>query len=111
MKNPNIAVYIQDMKDSSQKIFELVDNADFKQFEADEKLHLAVERLFEIIGEAANRVPKDIQQKYPAIPWSKVIGLRNLIIHAYDKIDPEQLFALIKEDLGMLIEELNKIEL
>ncbi|MDR1168629.1 MAG: DUF86 domain-containing protein [Heliobacteriaceae bacterium] len=109
MKNPDIAVYIHDMKNSAEKIFKLVDGATSEQFKNNLMLHLAVERLFEIIGEAANRIPKDIQQKYSLIPWSKIIGLRNLIIHAYDTVNSERLFAVIQEDLKTLIAELNKI--
>jgi uncharacterized protein with HEPN domain len=111
MKNPDVAVYIGDMKDCSQKVFKLAGNKTYKQFEEDMVLRLAVERLFEIIGEAANRIPKDFQQKHPSIPWAQVIGLRNLIIHAYDTINPERLFKVIEEDLESLLEELNKIVL
>jgi uncharacterized protein with HEPN domain len=109
MKNPDIRVYIQDMKTYAKQIFELTENFTIEQFEADLKTRLAVERLFEIIGEAANRIPIDFQQNYPLIPWSNVIGLRNIIAHGYDIVHPGRLFAVIENDLDNLIKELDKI--
>ena len=47
----------------------------------------AVARNFEIIGEAAKNVPKDVQDRYPEIPWRKMYGLRNLITHEYFGVD------------------------
>jgi len=47
---------------------------------------LAIERLIEIVGEAANHVSKDIIEQNTDIPWSKIIGLRNKIAHDYGEI-------------------------
>lgn len=52
----------------------------------DRMLDLALTRLLEIIGEAANRVPPDIQAQYPAIPWAQIVSLRNRLIHGYDAV-------------------------
>ncbi|MDR1385640.1 MAG: DUF86 domain-containing protein [Planctomycetaceae bacterium] len=110
MKNPDINVYIQDMKNASVKIIEIVEDISFEQFESESVLHLAIERLFEILGEAANRVPKDIQLQHATIPWSSIIGMRNIIIHSYDKVNPEQLWVTIQEDLRILVNNLNTIK-
>ena len=109
MKNPDINVYIQDMKDAVKKIAEKTEILSLAAFEDDDILQLAVERLFEILGEAANRIPKEHQEKYPNIPWSKIIGMRNIIIHCYDKVDAEQLFLTIQNDVPSLKKELEKI--
>ena len=53
----------------------------------DRLLSLALTRLLEIIGEAANRVPNDFQTKYPELPWLQMIGARNRLIHGYDSVD------------------------
>jgi uncharacterized protein with HEPN domain len=49
----------------------------------------AVIRQFEIIGEAARRISIETQASIPSIPWAKVIGMRNRLIHEYDAIDLE----------------------
>ena len=55
--------------------------------DSDRLLNLALTRLIEIIGEAANRIPDSIQTKYPDLPWLQMIGARNRLIYGYDNID------------------------
>lgn len=109
MKNPDIMVYFQGMHEAIEKIFDKSKGKSLFDLEKDDTLQLAIERLFEILGEAANRIPKEYQINYPNIPWSQIIGMRNVIIHSYDKVDSEQLFLTIQRDLPMLKSELNKI--
>lgn len=75
----------------------------------DRLLDLALTRLLEIIGEAANRVPEEIQEAHPEIAWGQIISLRNRLIHGYDSIDFDILWAIVKNDLPELIENLEKI--
>ena len=46
-------------------------------------------RLLEIIGEAATRTPSSIKDQHPTIPWRRITGLRNRLVHAYDTVDIE----------------------
>lgn len=52
-------------------------------FEADRKTQYAVLRALEVIGEAAKRVPPEVQDRTPEIPWRQIIGMRNVIAHDY----------------------------
>ena len=70
---------------------------------------LALVRLLEVIGEAANRVPNEEQRRHPEIPWSQIIGLRNRLIHGYDSIDLDILWQILSEDLVPLIASLEAI--
>ena len=63
----------------------------------------------EVIGEAASRVTTDYQIMYPAIPWLQIIGLRNRLVHGYDAVDMDILWQILKQDLPILIEELENI--
>jgi uncharacterized protein with HEPN domain len=62
----------------------------------------------EIIGEAANRVPLEVQDNYPQLPWIQMIGARNRLIHGYDN-DLDMLWKTIKDDLPVLIDQIEKI--
>jgi len=74
------------------------------------RLHtLALIRLIEIVGEAANRVSKATQRKYPQIPWSQIIGMRNRLIHGYDVVDIGIIWQTVTEELPPLIAELERI--
>lgn len=70
---------------------------------------LALVRLLEVVGEAANRVPTQEQTLHPEIPWSQIIGLRNRLIHGYDAIDLDILWQIVSQDLDPLIESLEAI--
>jgi len=75
----------------------------------DRQLNLALVRLLEIIGEAASRVPKEEQARYPDISWSEIISLRNRLIHGYDTVDFDILWQIVSQDLPGLIESLRKV--
>jgi uncharacterized protein with HEPN domain len=75
----------------------------------DRLFDLALTRLLEIIGEAANRVPDEMQMSHPEIAWHQIISLRNRLIHGYDSIDFDIFGAIIKTDLPKLITELENI--
>ncbi len=77
--------------------------------DTDRLFELALTRLLEVIGEAANRIPDEIQAANPEIPWLQVIGLRNRLIHGYDSVDFDILWAIVKNDLPDLIRKLEKI--
>jgi len=77
--------------------------------DTDRLLNLALTRLIEIIGEAANRVPEPLQAKYPQLPWLQMIGVRNRLIHGYDSVDFDILWAIVTQDLPPLISQLNAI--
>lgn len=66
--------------------------------ESDEVLARAVVRSLEVIGEAASNIPEGYRSKHPEIPWRKIVGLRNRLIHEYFAVD----FDILK---GILVSE------
>lgn len=73
------------------------------------QFNLALRRLLELIGEAANRVPREEQERHPEIPWPQIIGLRNRLIHGYDSIDFDIMWQIVTNDLPPLVTALEKI--
>jgi len=69
-------------------------------------LNLALVRLVEIVGEAANRVAEAGQEARPEIPWRQIIGMRNRIVHGYDRVDFNLLWDTIHHDFPPLIAKL-----
>jgi len=109
MKTRDYCDYIQDMLDAAERIQLKTKNITQEDLEKNDTLELAIERLFEILGEAANRLPKELQEKYHDIPWANIIGMRNIIIHAYDRIDTNLLWNAIHLKLSELKENLTKM--
>lgn len=62
----------------------------------------AVIRNFAVIGEATKRLPTDFRQKYPDIPWQKIAGLRDVLIHDYLRIDVNEIWGIIEQNLPEL---------
>jgi uncharacterized protein with HEPN domain len=77
--------------------------------DTDRLLNLALTRLIEIVGEAANRVPDSIQEKYPDFPWLQMISARNRLIHGYDSVDFDILWNIVNHDLPSVIAQLESI--
>ncbi len=70
---------------------------------------LALVQLIEIVGEAANRVTDDTRKAHAEIPWPRIIGMRNRLVHGYDLTDYDLLWDTITYDLPPLIAALEKI--
>lgn len=64
---------------------------------------------FITIGEATRAIPGDVQSRYPEIPWGKMLGIRNVLIHEYFRLDEEILWKAVQEDIPPLIAALEKI--
>ena len=94
---------MKDMLDHAREAVELLGNAGREDLGRDRVRQLALTRLVEIIGEAANRVSEEAQRNEPEIPWLQIIGMRNRLIHGYDVIDYDLLWDTIANDLPPLI--------
>ena len=101
---------VKDIIESAEKIKQYVKGMSYSNFNNDPKTVDAVVRNFEIIGEAANRIPDDIKNKYPDIDWMRIQGLRNRIVHDYFGIDLEIIWSIIQEYLDQLAAEIQSIK-
>lgn len=101
----------RDMLSHAQEAVALAEGKQRGDLDTDRLLNLALVRLLEVIGEAANRIPVDEQQQHPEIPWPQIVGLRNRLIHGYDAVDFDVLWQIITDDLPPLIAKLEVIVL
>jgi len=97
------------MRDYVQKAMKLLEGKSQQALEEDEVLCLALTHLVELVGEAANKCPIEIRDRYSQIPWAKIISMRNRLIHGYDSVDIDILWNAITKNFPELIAELNKI--
>jgi len=97
-----IILYLNDILDAMNAIEKFVEDIDFEDFEANDLVSSAVIRKFEIIGEAAGNITEDIRRKYPQVPWKKIVGLRNILIHFYFGVKYDVIWETIKKDIPKL---------
>ncbi len=101
--------FLLDIQNSLLKIFKYTDNITFEDFINDDKTKDAVERNFEIIGEAVKNLPEEYRNKYPHIPFKQIAGMRDKLIHDYFGIDYEIVWKTIKDKLPEFNTEINKL--
>jgi uncharacterized protein with HEPN domain len=97
-----IKKYLFDIRESIDSIEKFLGNRrDFNVYLADKMLRRAVEREFEIIGEALNRIDK-LDSNLNISAKRQIINMRNRVIHGYDKIDNEIIWGTIIRHLPTL---------
>jgi uncharacterized protein with HEPN domain len=91
------------MLDHAREVSAMVRGRARQDLDADRMFQLALTRLIEIIGEAANRVTVAGHERYPEIPWLKIISTRNRIIHGYDVVDYNAVWHIATIEIPELI--------
>lgn len=102
-------VRLRHMLDYSREAVSMAKGKTVVELRENRQLGLALTHLVELIGEAASQVPDEFQTQYPRIPWPKIIGIRNRLIHGYDYVDYNILWGTITSDLPPLIAALEAI--
>lgn len=100
------AAYLLDMIQAAEKVRRFVQGLKQEEFREDEMLRDAVERNVEIIGEAARKVSEAFKNRHPEIPWRKMVALRNVLVHEYEKVGVEEMWAVAMFHVPNLIENL-----
>ena len=106
MSRHDPSVSLRHMRDHARELLTLMDGRSRADLDDDRMLALAVARLLEIIGEAAARVPTEERERRPEIPWSSIVSLRNRLIHGYDDVDHDIVWAIVSTDLPTLVAHL-----
>jgi uncharacterized protein with HEPN domain len=81
----------------------------YDEFLSDSKTQDAILYNLIIIGEAANQITDEFQEKYSTLPWSSMIGTRNIIVHGYDQVKLQIVWEILQRDLEALKYEIAKI--
>jgi uncharacterized protein with HEPN domain len=99
LKEKDYRDYIQDILNSIDESHEFVGGMTFDDFTKDRKTVNAVIRSLEVIGEASKNIPKGVRDQFPDVPWQKMTGMRDKLIHQYFGVDLEIVWKAVKEDL------------
>ena len=81
----------------------------FEEFVSNETLKRAFVRSLEIIGEAVKNIPDSVRQKYPAIHWRRIAGMRDKLIHAYFGVNYHLIWSVVQDELPVLDGQIRKI--
>lgn len=102
-------ITLRELIDYCEAAREVLGDMDATQVASSLVVSLALTRALELIGEAARRLPEDFRGKYPDVPWRPMINFRNVMAHAYDRIDYDIAVGVVRIAIPPLLEQLRAI--
>ena len=97
IKDREFSDYLNDILEAIDDIQSFTKDMSFKDLESDKKTLYAVIRCLEILGEAVKKIPKNVKERYPNIPWRDMAGMRDILIHDYFGVDVETVWLTVNE--------------
>jgi len=91
-----------DILNSVDEIEEFTEGMSFEEFAEDKKTINAVIRGLKVLGEAAKKIPDNIRKRHPEIPWTRMAGMRDKLIHQYFGVDLETVWVVVQKELPPL---------
>lgn len=101
-KGREIADYLDDIMTAIDEVDDFIHGMTFDDFTMDRKTVNAVIRSFEVLGEATKHIPTTFRNKHPHIPWSKMAGMRDVLIHDYMGVDLKTVWKVATDRLPEL---------
>lgn len=103
------STYLLDMLIAAREALSFTEGLTFDEFARDRRTQLSVLKSVEIVGEAAAQVSEDTRQMHQAIPWRKIVGMRNRLVHVYFDVDLRLVWNTVRDNLPVLIARLEPL--
>lgn len=101
--------FLGDIKEAMELVDLYIKGLTYKKFGQDRKTQDAVVRNLEIIGESTKNISLDLRKKYPQVPWKKLAGLRDKLIHFYFGIDYKIVWRIARKELPQISKQIDEI--
>ncbi len=105
----NYEVALQDVLDAISNVAEFVGSKTRDEFSNDKKTLHAVLRNLEVIGEAIKSIPAEVRRRHADVPWKRIGGLRDVLIHQYFGIDVDIVWNIVENKLPELRQQVETI--
>jgi uncharacterized protein with HEPN domain len=105
----DLLLYFEDIIEACDIIASNLLGITIKEFRNDIKTQDAVIRRFEIIGEAVKRIPDELKNKYPDIPWKNAAGFRDVLIHDYPEVVIDDVYITATEHLPVFKKQIEEV--
>lgn len=102
------SVYVEHIRGAIERIESYLKGIGEEEFSETPLLQDGVIHQLQIIGEASKRLPIDLQEKMPGVPWKDVAGMRDKLVHDYFGVDLEAVWDTVMKDLPVLKAELSR---
>jgi uncharacterized protein with HEPN domain len=101
--------HLDDIARAARMALEFIAGMQYEHFVHDDKTAFAVVRALEILGEATKRIPVEIRDRFPEIPWRSMAGIRDKLIHDYVSVNLEVVWKTVTEDLPPLLPQIQRV--
>ncbi len=96
-------VTLLQLREAARRLQSICAGRSFDGLQGDWQATAAMERYFEIVGEAVKRLPLDLREQYPSVPWKEIAGTRDHLSHGYDNVDHRVLWEAVQHDVPALL--------
>jgi uncharacterized protein with HEPN domain len=103
MRSNRTLLALADIRDNCRVAREFVEGMTFAVFAADRRTFYAVTRALEIVSEAARRLPAEVRERRPDLPWRAIMGAGNIYRHDYDNVAEEFIWRTLNESVPELL--------
>lgn len=100
---------LRDMLEHGDLVRDFIAGIDLASFLSDPKTQFAVIRALEVIGEAARKVPDEVRDRHPEIPWRQIVAMRNILAHDYLGVRAETVFETAVVFVPELVAALSRV--
>lgn len=105
----NWTLFLRDMQQFCANAMRYTDGLSQDQFLGNDLIVDAVLRNLELLGEAAKKVPADVQQCHPVVPWRRMAGLRDVLARAYFGLEEETIWQIVCQSISALADQLDMV--
>ncbi len=108
-KERDATVYLYDILESCDRIIEYCQGISESDFYDSQEKQDAVFRRIQIIGDASKHIPENIRVKYQHIPWKKIAGMRDIVVHEYFGVTLAMVWRVVIKDIPVLQEQIAEV--
>ena len=101
--------YVLDMLLAAREATAFAADLNIDEFERHRMAQLAILKSIEVIGEAASHVSPGYRESHPEIPWSRIVGMRNRLVHGFFNVNLERVWETVRQDIPRLIRQLEPL--